>query len=222
MIVVFIAGGSASGKTELAKQLLDKLQKNQMNCLSIKMDDYYKEMPASLDIDHYKATTNFDDPDCLDLPLLREHMIHLEQGKSIDKPVFDFKRERRIKTEKVTPPQILLLEGTASLYFANHFLPDLHTTFKIFIEVKPEILLKRRIQRDLIERGYGNEKRITQKDTEYVRPTFFKCIEPTKHFADMLIQNNETYDFNEQRNFFISWAEKISKKIKKSEWRVHI
>jgi uridine kinase len=214
MIVVFIAGGSASGKTELTKQLLEKLKELKINCLSIKLDDYYKEIPEGVNIEKYKETTNFDNPDCLDLQLLKEHIINLEQGKDIEKPVFDFKIERRIKTEKIIPPEILLLDGTSSLYFANHFLPDLHKTFKIFIEVEQNTLLKRRIRRDLSERGYINEESITKKDTEYVRPTFYKFIEPTKEFADILIYNNDTYDFNTQLNPFIYWAEKIAGKLK--------
>jgi uridine kinase len=87
-------------------------------------------------------------------------------------------------------------------------------TFKIFIEVELDTMLKRRIKRDLIARGYVDEKSIVTKDTEYVRPTFSKFIEPTKESADILIQNDDAYDFNTELNPFISWAEKIVEKLK--------
>jgi uridine kinase len=209
MIVVFIAGGSASGKTELTKQILKKIKAFDTTCLALKMDDYYKEIPDGINIDKYKETTNFDDLDCLDLKLLQEHIIGLAEGNHINKPIFDFNLERRVHVETIMPTEILLIEGTFALYFANRFFPNLAATFKIFIEANHDTLLKRRIMRDLIERGYADENSIIKKDTEYVRPTFMKSVEPTKAFADVLISNDETFDFNIQPNPFISWAEQI-------------
>lgn len=207
MMVIFIARASASGKTKLAEQLLIKLKEKMINCLCIKMDDYYKEIPDNIALAQYKQTTNFDDPACLDFSLLSEHIINLKQGSSINKPVFDFKIERRIGIELIIPPTVLLLEGTSSLSFANHFLPNLQTTYKIFIEVHQETLLKRRVERDLLERGYADEASILKKDIEYVRPTFSTLIEPTKEIADILINNNQ--NATTEAHPLCIWAEKI-------------
>lgn len=57
MLVIFIAGGSASGKTELTKQLLEQFSNHGIQCLAIKLDDYYKEIPDGVDLDQYKQTT---------------------------------------------------------------------------------------------------------------------------------------------------------------------
>ena len=218
MVVVFIAGASASGKTTFAEQLLIQLRDINIDCLSLKMDDYYKEIPASIDLAQYKQMTNFDHPTSLDFLLLKQHLITLKQGESIDKPIFDFKIECRIGTESIAPPTILLLDGTSSLFFANHHMPDLQTTYKIFIEVDQEIILKRRIQRDLLERGYLDEMSILKKDAEFVSPTFYTLIEPTKNFADILINNNTNYeerDMPRQSHPFIRYVEKTVETLKK-------
>ena len=208
MIAVFIAGASASGKTSLIKQISAKLKELHINCLSIRMDDYYKEIPPGLDIQQYKQTTNFDEPTCLDLLLLKDHITALNSGQSINKPLFDFKTERRIGVELMAPPSVLLIDGTASLFFANAFMPDLESTFKIFIETIQETLLKRRIERDRLERGYADEESILKKDTAFVRPTFISFIEPTKNFADLLIDNNEQPDLS-TLNPLITGAAKV-------------
>jgi uridine kinase len=190
MLVVFIAGASASGKTKFAGELFATLQAAGIRCFSMKLDDYYKEIPEGVDFAQYKNTTNFDHPDCLDFMLLKKHIVALRQGQPIEKPVFDFKIERRVKTERVEPPDILLLDGTSALFFAQHFLPDLQKTYKVFLEADQDVLLKRRIRRDLLERGYTDEASILKKDAEFVRPTFKALIEPARDFADLLVNNN--------------------------------
>ncbi len=215
MLVVFIAGASASGKTKFAQQLLIKFNEIDIDCLSIKMDDYYKEIPLGVDLHEYKQMTNFDNPNSLDLPLLKDHIITLGQGEHIDKPVFDFKIERRIRPEPIIPPTVLLIDGTSALFFANYFMRDLQTTYKIFIEVNQEVLLKRRIQRDLLERGYADEMSILKKDAEFVKPTFSTLIEPTKDFADIIINNNEEYDMKAHVPSFIPYVEKTVEALKK-------
>lgn len=75
MIVVFIAGGSCSGKTTFTKQMSQILGEQEISCIDIKMDDYYKEIHCGIDIELYKKNTNFDDPHSLDLELLQRHIL---------------------------------------------------------------------------------------------------------------------------------------------------
>ncbi|MDF1678672.1 MAG: zeta toxin family protein [Legionellaceae bacterium] len=209
MFIIFIAGGSAAGKTLLSKSLMERLNGLYKGCIAIKLDDYYREMPTYMDLAEYKQTTNFDDPNILDFALLKVHILSLFQGKSIHKPIFDFKCERRVGAELVLPPDILLVDGTASLLFAESFMPKYIPSYKVFIEVDADILLKRRIQRDRLERGYADEMSIIKKDTDYVRPTFASIIEPTKKSADMVIHNHEIYDVIHMPNVFSAWIDKL-------------
>jgi uridine kinase len=209
MLIIFIAGGSASGKTELALQLREQFNALEINCLSIKLDDYYKEMPDGADLVQYKQTTNFDDPSCIDFLLLKTHVLMLQRGECIEKPVFDFKTERRVNVEPMSPPAVLLIEGTSSLLFAHQIQEDLHHSYKIFIEVTPDTLLARRVTRDKLERGYADEESILTKDTDHVRPTFLSLIEPSKHFADIRIDNNKTHTLPTEKHPLTISAEEI-------------
>jgi len=193
MLVIFIAGASASGKTELTRQLVEQFNRHEIRCRSIKLDDYYKEIPDGMALIEYKQTTNFDAPDCLDFALLKKHILMLQDGETIDKPIFDFNIERRVEVERISPPEVLLVEGTSSLLFADQLKEELPQSYKIFLEVQQGTLIKRRVARDVLERGYANKESILKKDTEYVRPTFLSLIEPSKNFADRLVDNNKAH-----------------------------
>ena len=209
MLVIFIAGGSASGKTELTKQLLMQLNRHDIQCFSIKLDDYYKEIPDGVELVQYKQTTNFDAPSCLDFALLKKHILMLQDGECIDKPVFDFKTERRVQVELVSPPGVLLVEGTSSLLFANQLKAELQQSYKVFLEVQQETLIKRRVARDVLERGYADEESILKKDSEYVRPTFLSLIEPSKNLADKVVDNNKSHTVTSEPHPLAIAAEEI-------------
>ena len=68
--VIGIAGGTASGKTTIARKIYDAaLEKGSVAIL--RMDDYYKAM------DHLtleeRRKTNFDHPDSYDIELILNH-----------------------------------------------------------------------------------------------------------------------------------------------------
>jgi uridine kinase len=193
MLVIFIAGASGSGKTKLSNFIAKNFDTFSIQTSKIKLDDYYKEIPDGMNLEYYKKTTNFDAPDCLDFSLLAQHILHLLKGKSIKKPIFDFKVERRTGEESVAPPTVLIIEGTASLFFAQQWINHTLPSYKIFIDVHQETLLNRRITRDIDERGYADEASILKKDADYVRPTFLNFISPTRRFADEIIENHKEH-----------------------------
>jgi len=166
-LIVSIAGGSCSGKTSVSKKIKGK---------AIPMDDYY------LGLDKMKDN-NFDSPDALDLPLLKLHLGMLKRGAIVDKPIYNFKTHSRVGHEKFTPEKVLIIEG---LFALNKIL--LNTSdLKIFIDCPEELRLRRRIDRDEVERG-RTEESVKKQWVETVEPMFKKFILPTEKYADIVIK----------------------------------
>ena len=186
--VILIGGGSASGKTYVLKKVLEKIPEDKVAHVSI--DDYYKDFSV-LPFEE-RAKINFDHPKAFDWPLMNRQLKELKEGKTIEKPIYDFKiHGRSDKTEIVEPKEIIIIEGIMALVNKDlRALGDL----KVFINASRERRLVRRIERDQKERGRSYESIIEQYFTT-VQPMFEEIIAPSQYYADLII-NNEGYTNN--------------------------
>ncbi|MEE4310417.1 MAG: uridine kinase [candidate division KSB1 bacterium] len=179
-ILIGIAGGSGSGKTLVARKLVEDLGSDKV--IIIEQDSYYKDL-SHLSLGERKQQ-NFDHPDALDKDLLLQHMTMLIQGQSIDLPLYDFKiHTRRNETRRIGEHIIIILEGILILH--NRRLRDM-MDIKIFVDTADDIRLIRRLQRDIIERGREFDDIIHQYE-ESVRPMHLLYVEPSKRHADIII-----------------------------------
>ncbi len=178
-LIVGIAGGTGSGKSTFAQKIKESLGDN---VALIEQDAYYKIL-SHLSIEE-RRNVNFDHPDSLDFSLLCEHLVALKSGRSILKPTYDFKTHSRAsKEEKIIPSKIILVEGI--LLFAVSEVRDL-LDIKIFIDVKDDIRLLRRIERDLVERGRTLDE-IKNQYMATVKPMHQLFVSPSKIHADVII-----------------------------------
>ena len=186
--VILIGGGSASGKTYVLRKVLEKIPEDKVAHVSI--DDYYKDFSV-LPFEE-RAKINFDHPKAFDWPLMNRQLKELKEGKTIEKPIYDFKiHGRSDKTEIVEPKEIIIIEGIMALVNKDlRALGDL----KVFINASRERRLVRRIERDQKERGRSYESIIEQYFTT-VQPMFEEIIAPSQYYADLII-NNEGYTNN--------------------------
>lgn len=186
--VILIGGGSASGKTYVLRKVLEKIPEDKVAHVSI--DDYYKDFSV-LPFEE-RAKINFDHPKAFDWPLMNKQLKELKEGKTIEKPIYDFKiHGRSDKTEIVEPKEIIIIEGIMALVNKDlRALGDL----KVFINASRERRLVRRIERDMRERGRTYESIIEQYFTT-VQPMFEEIIAPSQYYADLII-NNEGYTNN--------------------------
>jgi uridine kinase len=179
-IIIGISGPSASGKSLLANTIV-----NEMGCKEVTViseDSYYKDL-TNMSLEQ-RAKVNFDHPNALDHELLRQHLIDLQQGKSIDVPIYDHTQHRRKKeTRPVGNHQIIVLEGI--LLFVESYLRDL-MDIKIFMDTSLDICLLRRLKRDIMERERTLDS-IMEQYHQTVRPMYFQFIEPSKRYADMIV-----------------------------------
>ena len=179
-IIIGIAGGSASGKTTVTTTILDHLDPSTFSVFS--HDSYYKDLAEFKG--QQPEEINFDHPNALDTELLIEHVKNLKQGKSVDKPCYDFKSFRRLKqTEKVNPHPLIIVEGI--LIFSSEALRKL-MDIKIYVDTDADERLTRRIRRDTLERGRALES-ILDRYAESVKPMHMRFVEPSKRWADVII-----------------------------------
>ena len=186
-ILIVIAGGSASGKTTVVEKIVANLNSNEVTV--IKHDDYYKDL-THLPIDERKKV-NFDHPNSLDNDLYFKQLQDLLNGKTINKPTYDFVvHNRSAKTELVEPTKIIVTEGI--LVLEDERIRNL-ANIKIFVESDDDIRFIRRLVRDTKERGRSIESVINQYLTT-VKPMYYSFVKPTKRYADIIIPNDNTHD----------------------------
>lgn len=179
--IIGIAGGTASGKTTLAENIC-KLSKSLSTVVLLRLDDYYKNSD-NLTFEERKKI-NYDHPSAYDSKLLIEHINLLRQGKSINKPTYDFvKHNRSSKTELIEPAEVIIVEGI--MIFA---IPELCKMFdiKLFVQTPDDIRFIRRVTRDINERGRDLNDIINQYITT-VRPMHNQFVEPSKQYADLIV-----------------------------------
>ena len=180
IIIIGIAGGTASGKTTVVRKIM-KSFKNR-NVSRIDLDSYYKDF--SLLTPKERDKVNFDHPQSIDFELLTKHLSTLKSGDPVEKPIYDFATHlRQKKTETIFPTKILIMEGI--LIFVDKPLRDL-MDMKIFVDTPDDIRILRRLERDIKERGRTFEN-VKKQYFETVRPMHLKFIETTKQYADIII-----------------------------------
>ena len=179
-VVIGIAGGSGSGKTTVLQRIIRTFGADPIAILD--HDAYYEDL-SHLPPER-RAQFNFDHPDALETDLMRDHLDHLIEGETIEKPVYDFTTHtRREKTETVEPRPVILIEGI--LVLAEPALRE-QMDIKIYVDAPDDIRLMRRIRRDMEERDRSIEGILRQYERT-VRPMHLEFVEPSKREADIII-----------------------------------
>jgi uridine kinase len=181
MTIVFgVAGGTASGKTTVARAILEAVGTAQVAYLP--HDAYYRDM-KHLSYDE-RTMLNYDHPDSLETKLLVQHIKQLQREEVVAVPVYDFTRHRRTKeTVTVEPSPIVLVDGI--LIFTRRKLREL-MDIKVYVDTDADVRFIRRLTRDMEERGRSLES-VVRQYLETVRPMHLKFVEPSKRYADVII-----------------------------------
>lgn len=179
-MIIGICGGTGSGKTTVARRILENVSDEQV--VFLQQDSYYRnlgDMPVEL-----RHAINFDHPDALDNDLFINHVKALRAGEAIEMPVYDFSiHTRKVETIHIEPKPILIVEGI--LIFVDAALRA-QMDIKIFVDTDDDLRFIRRLQRDVNERGRTVESVIKQY-LETVRPMHQQFVEPSKRHADVII-----------------------------------
>ncbi|MDD3593630.1 MAG: hypothetical protein PHX18_03280 [Candidatus Gastranaerophilales bacterium] len=178
-IAIGVSGESASGKTTLARKILDICvnEKNKSLYTIIPSDNYYKDKSQELkDAGSYEALFergfSLDEPAAVDLELLRKDLLRIKSGKKISTPEYDFITIASIphKIEK-KPAKVILLEG---LFVLENMLKE-HLDVSIYVHTPADVIkdrwYKRSVSRGKTGRAADMLFEIVNKGAKlYVRP----------------------------------------------------
>lgn len=182
--IIGIAGGSGSGKTFFLKCFLEHFSADEV-CL-VSQDDYYIPVAHNMTAEENKHY-NFDLPRTIDREHFHQDILSLMNNEVIYKQEYTFNNPTaKPKTLEIKPAPILIVEGLFILHFEDI---ASKLNLKIFLETDEEVALKRRLKRDLEERGYSNED-VLYKWEHHVVPAYKEYLLPYRESCHKIVINN--------------------------------
>src|SRR5580704_709141 len=178
--VLGIAGGSGSGKSTIARAVLEALPPG--IGVMIEQDHYYRAQ-SHRPLEE-RERVNYDHPDALELDLLSAHLDALRAGEPFTRPTYDFAvHDRAVEGLRIEPAAVVIVEGI--LVLADERLRARFDA-KVYVDTDADIRLMRRVRRDLEHRG-RTFAQIRKQYYESVRPMHLAFVEPSKRFADVIV-----------------------------------
>ena len=198
---VLISGPSSSGKTTFSKRLTIQLMVNGIRPVVISMDNYFvnrEDTPRD-----ENGEWDFEHLHTLDLPLFRQQVADLLDGKTVSLPFYNFetgKREFRGETLRLEKDTVVILEGLHALN--PELMPNIprEVMFKIFVSSlttvnldnhnwipTSDVRLIRRIVRDYRYRGYSARETIARLSS--VQRGEDRWIAPFQEEADVMFNS---------------------------------
>lgn len=184
--LVGIAGGSASGKSSILKELLRHFEPSDISFVS--QDNYYIDRLKQL-VDE-NGEVNFDLPTAIDRNALVADVEKLLKGETVVRKEYTFNNPK-VLPEYITvnPAKILIVEGLFVFHYSEL---AQQLDLRIYIDARDEVKLLRRLKRDALERGYS-ESDVRYRWEHHVKPCYSTYLRPYRDHCDIILANNHSY-----------------------------
>ena len=175
--MIGLAGDSGAGKDTLSRLLRDLFTAEDTSVID--GDDYHKWERGSA---HWQTLTHLN-PKSNHLGHLAAHIEELTAGKRVFQPHYDHNLGKFTAPKEVKPTQTIVVQGLHTFYMRN--MRD-KFDLRIFLNPDPEVRLLWKLQRDVLERGYGVEKVLTSIQNRAADSQ--EHIQPQRDCADWVIE----------------------------------
>jgi len=183
-LLVAIVGGSGSGKSWLTEKLKAALAPN---AGQLSLDDFYRDRsylsPAQ------RARINFDHPAAIDWQSFEGVLDCVLHWHKTEVPSYDFKTHCRLPRSRVLKPKpIMLVEG---LWLLRS--PHIRKLFgfRIFLDIPMQLRLRRRLNRDVADRGRST-KSVQDQFRKTVKPMHRKFVLPQIQWSDVVLKGKRS------------------------------
>lgn len=195
-ILIGVSGESASGKSTLTSKVLDICLTERHKSLAtlITSDNYYKDASDKLrEAGSYEALFdsgfNLDEPQAVDLDLLKEDLKTIKNGNVIFTPEYNFFTIESIPHKiRKAPAKIILTEG---LFVLEEKLREL-LDISIYVHTPADIIKERWYKRAI---SRGKEGKAADMLFDIVNQGAVKYIRPYAKEADIVISGITTEDY---------------------------
>ncbi|MGN6645941.1 MAG: uridine kinase family protein [Cytophaga sp.] len=199
-LVIGICGGSASGKTYLKDMLLARAPEGKV--VSFTLDSYY--LPRDWQKKDENGYLNFDLPEALNTQKMIYDFLDLTNGFSIEQPVYQYKiSPPSLDFRIIEPAPVIIAEGI----FLFHY-KEIRERIdaKVFIDAPFDVKRKRRIERDIRERGYELSE-IEYRFDNHARDSYNQYVLPYQQEADYEVTDDDSFEktFNELLNRILAY-----------------
>ncbi|KAH7106502.1 uridine kinase [Auriculariales sp. MPI-PUGE-AT-0066] len=185
--VIGIGGGSASGKTHVARAIVEAMG-SIPSVVIMSQDSFYQKNDEERIKLAFENKLDFDHPNALDLGLFAKCLADLKACKQTHVPVYSFTHHQRLdETQYIYGAAIIIAEGILALHD-----PALRAIYdmKIFVQCDSDLMLARRLRRDVKERGRAVDGVLDQY-LRFVKPSYDNFVQPSSRYADIIVPGSD-------------------------------
>ncbi|KAH9935256.1 armadillo/beta-catenin/plakoglobin [Amylocystis lapponica] len=182
----FVIGIAANGnvdQTHVARRIVQSLGSIPA-VIILSQDSFYKRhTPEETEL-AFASRFDFDHPGPVHSPCLAD----LKAGRQSNIPIYSFtEHQRQNETKYLYGAAIIIAEGIMTLHDpALRALYDL----KIFVQCDSDLMLARRLRRDVKERGRDVDG-ILEQYLRYVKPAYDNFVLPTSRHANIIVPGSD-------------------------------
>lgn len=187
-VFVAIAGGSATGKTTLARALAEAL--SDLTPIVVNQDRYFRDFGEYTPEERERMRTA-NHPDAINWPAFHAALDLLLAGQPTMEPAPGTRAAQRGEAvHPVGPGRVLIVEGLFALWDTRcRESADL----RLYTEVDDDERVLRRIYRDITERG-GNLEGVISWFRRDVQPNYPLYTKSTRRYADLVVPTDHPVD----------------------------
>ena len=183
-VIVTISGPSGSGKSSVAKDIMQQFA--DVIPILLSTDDYYIGKSRMQSVMPRGEERNFDHPASMDLERLKNDAMTLKNSQAIDSPLYNmFISEPKDEVRHIEPSRLIVIEGIAANLPVLREISDL----SICVTASLETRLARCIKRDKSRNG-RDEAAEREHFLRYVEPRYETYFATDDRSVDYIVKNN--------------------------------